>query len=361
MPPTDPKDLRIAELSEQLDRKVAEIAARDVTLGQQHQELAARTAAIGDKDRELAARDAAAAQAGREIEACRDLLRKRDQEMIEQRSLTAKAEADLNALKQSREQLRAAYAEAGAWARHFSTVRMTVTPFLIGISLGVTSFSWEKSGAAAGLMGLAVVVWGVMLCLMYFFTAAMQRRWHHQQVDEFALQLSDVLADVQRKPRPTAPSPLETPSKDNAWLATLVLSVLFGLAQAYWFISLFVPSWRPHSPQEVVVRSLPDVKVSATTTTTAEVRVKELPAVQVGGGSLGVQTGPLSVGSVSLSPPQPLSVRVTDWPPVNLRTPTGAAAQPPGVSSPSTGVPSATSPGTVPASAPSTSPSKPKP
>lgn len=56
--------------------------------------------------------------------------------------------------------------EAGEWARHYSTVRMTVTTFLVTLSAGILSFRWGSWGFA----GLAAVVWGVACLFFCLFT-----------------------------------------------------------------------------------------------------------------------------------------------------------------------------------------------
>ncbi|HWE01427.1 MAG TPA: hypothetical protein VG326_03380 [Tepidisphaeraceae bacterium] len=83
----------------------------------------------------------------------------------------------------SEEQLKflsVAYTEAGQWARHFSTVRMTLTPFLIGISLGVLSFGWEKPSNGIFMLFSAVIC-VLMVILLGIFTFYLEKRWCQQR------------------------------------------------------------------------------------------------------------------------------------------------------------------------------------
>ena len=56
--------------------------------------------------------------------------------------------------------------EASEWARHYSTVRMTVTTFLITLSAGILTFRWGSFPFAV----LAFVVWVVAAFFFYMFT-----------------------------------------------------------------------------------------------------------------------------------------------------------------------------------------------
>ena len=48
-----------------------------------------------------------------------------------------------------KDELRAQFSEVGEWARHYSTVRMTVTPVMAGLSLGILQFAVGEEGATA--------------------------------------------------------------------------------------------------------------------------------------------------------------------------------------------------------------------
>ena len=64
------------------------------------------------------------------------------------------------------------YQEAGQWARHYSTVRMSVTTFLIGLSVTIVSFGWnywdEKPRVSS--VQTAAALWLVAVGLFTVFT-----------------------------------------------------------------------------------------------------------------------------------------------------------------------------------------------
>ncbi|MGI9087482.1 MAG: hypothetical protein ACR2HH_07060 [Chthoniobacterales bacterium] len=66
---------------------------------------------------------------------------------------------------------RTRYQENGNWARHYSTVRMTVTTFLIPVSLGVLAFKWTPpTHPPINFLALSDVVWMAAVFLFVLFT-----------------------------------------------------------------------------------------------------------------------------------------------------------------------------------------------
>ena len=66
---------------------------------------------------------------------------------------------------------RARYQENGNWARHYSTVRMSVSTFLIPVSLGVASFRWQPPAPPPiSFLALSGVVWCSAVLLFVLFT-----------------------------------------------------------------------------------------------------------------------------------------------------------------------------------------------
>ena len=70
------------------------------------------------------------------------------------------------------ENRRVRFEEAGEWARHYSNVRMGVTPFLITLTVGILAFKWEPQigllpGPGAPFVYLSFTVW-VLACFLFF-------------------------------------------------------------------------------------------------------------------------------------------------------------------------------------------------
>lgn len=71
---------------------------------------------------------------------------------------------------------RTRFQENGNWARHYSAVRMTVTIFLVGLSLGILSFKWEPKGQPLAnppeltFRDLSGWVWSAAVILFVAFT-----------------------------------------------------------------------------------------------------------------------------------------------------------------------------------------------
>lgn len=63
---------------------------------------------------------------------------------------------------------RARFANDGQWAIHYSTVRMTVTTFLVGLSWGIVALQWDRYKPA--LCFAAWAVWVLTLVLLFTFT-----------------------------------------------------------------------------------------------------------------------------------------------------------------------------------------------
>ena len=84
----------------------------------------------------------------------------------------------------SADEKRAFFNECGQWARHYSTVRMTLFTFLTGLSIAIVSFAWGKAGEKSAVK-LAGIVLVLMLALVYIFSHSYdqwklrQETWYH--------------------------------------------------------------------------------------------------------------------------------------------------------------------------------------
>jgi hypothetical protein len=69
------------------------------------------------------------------------------------------------------ENRRTRYQEAGEWARHYSTVRMTTTTVLVSLSIGILSFKWDPAAQPPQIfVDFAGLVWTAALFLFVLFT-----------------------------------------------------------------------------------------------------------------------------------------------------------------------------------------------
>lgn len=123
----------------------------------------------------------------------------------------------------------------GEWARHYSAVRMTVTTFLVSLSLGILSFKWEPSAPAnVEFIALSGVIWMVAVLLFLVFT-----RLTYQEMER---------ARLKRKELPDGSAADGNgsfhPRQDVASWIVVILTLLYGMVLAY---LAAVPLW-PFSP-----------------------------------------------------------------------------------------------------------------
>jgi hypothetical protein len=99
------------------------------------------------------------------------------EEMTDLRKAIAALEGRMKALEEGSDSpevqtnRRTRFQENGTWARHYSTVRMTTTTFLVGISLGILSFRWPATAhPRISFVALSGVVWILAVLLFLVFT-----------------------------------------------------------------------------------------------------------------------------------------------------------------------------------------------
>ncbi|MBX3359681.1 MAG: hypothetical protein KF745_14775 [Phycisphaeraceae bacterium] len=115
------------------------------------------------------------------------------------------------------ELLKSLSGEAGNWARHYSTVRMTVTPFLIGLAASIMSFAWDRRNAV--LLFTSLGVWLTAAFLFQRFSMREFRASSRQKVFQRKL-----IGDAETKP----------PGFDWARGVMCVLTLAFGFAWWAW-------------------------------------------------------------------------------------------------------------------------------
>jgi hypothetical protein len=74
---------------------------------------------------------------------------------------------------------RARFSDYGAWATHYSMVRMTITTFFVGISWGIVSLKWNDY--ADELRSAAKVVWGLAGIFLLIFTGLLSYSLYRQK------------------------------------------------------------------------------------------------------------------------------------------------------------------------------------
>jgi hypothetical protein len=149
-----------------------------------------------------------------------------------------------------------AYTESGEWARHFSTVRATVTTFLVGVSVGVLSFGWDKP-AWRIFAAIAAGVWVLMLFLLWLFTWDLKIRWRQQQQNEDRVGLRALLASEPGRSY-KAPKPGAARWWTGLWDAPfgVMLLLTIGLAVALCYHESPDPG-----PARVEVTTLPELVI----------------------------------------------------------------------------------------------------
>jgi hypothetical protein len=80
----------------------------------------------------------------------------------------------------NKDELKTQFSEVGEWARHYSNVRMTVTPVLAALSLGIMQFAIEKKGAVVWIpMVSSLILWLAAIVILLTFTYHTNRTTEH--------------------------------------------------------------------------------------------------------------------------------------------------------------------------------------
>ncbi len=79
----------------------------------------------------------------------------------------------------SKPSLDSVHTEYGNWARHFSAVRMTATPVLITLAVGIMSFAWDKNAVPA--LYVSGVVW-LIAAQTFWHASNLENRSHNNQL-----------------------------------------------------------------------------------------------------------------------------------------------------------------------------------
>ncbi|MGH7938559.1 MAG: hypothetical protein ACRD5Z_02205, partial [Bryobacteraceae bacterium] len=117
---------------------------------------------------------------------------------------------------------RARYQENGSWARHYSTVRVTVATFLVPVSLGILAFSWKPPQHPPLIfVALSGVMWSIAVILFLSFTR--QTYGEMERAREKRTRMPDRAGDSQGEGKQIHPR------RDIASWVLALLTIAFGL------------------------------------------------------------------------------------------------------------------------------------
>lgn len=116
----------------------------------------------------------------------------------------------------------ARFQDNGAWAVHYSTVRMTVSTFTIATCLGIMAFKW--SAPEPVLFWSAVGFWSAGITIFYSFSYLTMKMMRKQAVKRLEMKSQNRTA----KP---------VPSVSKMWLWDFASWVIGILTVAYLFVS----------------------------------------------------------------------------------------------------------------------------
>ncbi len=125
----------------------------------------------------------------------------------------------------SRKNLRARFFEAGAWSRHFSTIRSATTTFLFGIALGIMNLKWSEPQSI--LVWSALAVWGSGLALFIVFTHDEYKLFNRQEKHRHRMR-----SDAERKE--IGDPKVARMRRDVALIIVVLLTILFSITWLYW-------------------------------------------------------------------------------------------------------------------------------
>lgn len=115
---------------------------------------------------------------------------------------------------------RVRFVENGNWARHYSTVRMTTTTFLVSLSIGILSFKWNPPTKPELIfLNLVGGVWIAALCLFLAFT-----RYTYGEMERARLRRRALPEGAKLEPD----KPLHLRQDMASWIM-IVVTAAFGL------------------------------------------------------------------------------------------------------------------------------------
>ncbi len=91
------------------------------------------------------------------------------------------------------------YRDAGNWARHYSTVRMTLATFFLTVGVGIITARWDKPQWATALVALSIVCLGVCLYVAFSYLTFQEMNKQLAIVDGYRRKLTDLRDKMEKR------------------------------------------------------------------------------------------------------------------------------------------------------------------
>jgi len=153
------------------------------------------------------------------------------------------------------------YSDHGQWARHYSTVRMTLGTFFLTAATGMITLRWDSPQPAIGITAGSILAIGVLLFLIF----------SHLTFDEMNKQRE--IVDSYREKLRTGNMQITPKLKLWRWGTGLPIAVLFVAAFATFDLWWLYAS-KPKSPQSSLVSVPMKVKIGQQPEVTVDVPVR---------------------------------------------------------------------------------------
>ena len=124
-----------------------------------------------------------------------------------------------------RRDLRARFLEAGAWSRHFSSIRSATTTFLFGIALGIMNLKWSEPQSI--LVWSALAVWVSGLALFITFTHDEYKMFNRQEKHRHLMRSTAEKKEI-------GDPKVARMRRDVALIVVVLLTILFSFTWLYW-------------------------------------------------------------------------------------------------------------------------------
>ena len=116
------------------------------------------------------------------------------------------------------------YSDRGQWARHYSTVRMTLGTFFITAATGVITLRWESPQLAIAIFAGVIFLIGVFLFLVFTFFTFREMSGQFKIVDSYREKLGATPHEERRRWVRTM----------TGWPLALVFLIAFAYFDIYW-------------------------------------------------------------------------------------------------------------------------------